>query len=62
MTSDLIQIMLNALKAIEWGGCADGSNGGHVDACPFCNAEKASGEHTEDCLVALAIRGGESGT
>ena len=47
--------MLEALKAVEWGGEWDDGEGTRHPACPFCDALESSAEHTEDCLVAIAI-------
>lgn len=48
--------MRAALIAVEWDGLTESRNGGYVHACPFCGAEQSSGEHTDDCILWLALR------
>ncbi len=47
--------LLAALEAVQWSGRWPSGCGTVYPCCPFCEALKAGGEHTEDCRVNLAL-------
>lgn len=48
--------MLAALLECEWAGETDAEEGGYVECCPLCGAERRNGQHFETCQLQSALR------
>lgn len=50
-----VEALEAALRDVEWAGQDDHEDGGYVDCCPSCGAERAAGRHYAGCQLAAAL-------
>ncbi len=56
---NLIDDMVAVLRTVEWAAETDADEGGRVDACPCCGAEKREG-HGAHCSLANVLTRAEA--